>query len=424
MAGADRRQGYRSSGGAIRYWTRATPIVLGATIGMAVNMPSLVGATFSLFLKPLSAEFQWGRDVMSVAVMTSLIGSTLLYPLVGAVVDRVGSRGVLLPGMLLLGLAIMALSLSGGSSLGFNALLLLVTAAGALVSGVVFGRVLATVSDRNRGKAFGMCLGLGGGLGAALSPQWAGWLISHLGWRSAYVGLGLLPICIGFPVVLLLIRSRSTAPAAAAPMAADATAPGVTAKEAFKGPTLWCIGLLIFMSCLANNGVLVHFAAMVTDRGLSIQLATGLLSAMAIATLAGQCTAGFLLDAVPSPKVGIPFALSMLVGLLLIGQGHSAASVTAGVILFGLGIGSEYSLLPYYISRYFGTRTFGQLYGGIYAVASIAGGLGPFMMGRVYEATHSYDAALTGLEGAMVLGIVLIACLRNYVYTPAQVAAS
>ena len=396
-----------------------------------VNMPSLIGATFSLFLKPVSAEFQWGRDAMSVAVMTSLIGSTVLYPLMGRVVDRLGSRRVLLPGMLLLGLAIMALSLAGGSLLGFNALLLLVTAAGTLVSGVVFGRALAAVCDRNRGKAFGMCLGLGGGLGAALSPLWAGWLITHFGWRSAYVGLGLLPICIGFPVVLLLIRSQMTA-SPSGPAASDgtatafdepATASGVTALEALKGPTIWLIGLLIFMSCLANNGVLVHFAAMVTDRGLSFELAAGLLSAVAIATLVGQCAAGFLLDSVQSPKVGIPFAVSMLAGLLLIGQGHSATTLAVGVALFGLGIGSEYSLLPYYVSRYFGTRAFGQLYGGIYAVASIAGGLGPFLMGRVYETTHSYNAALTSLEVGMVLAIVCIACLRRYVYTPVPAAS-
>jgi cyanate permease len=167
--------------------------------------------------------------------------------------------------------------------------------------------------------------------------------------------------------------------------------------------------------------VVVHFAAMVTDRGLSFELATGLLSAIAIATLVGQCAAGFLLDAVQSPKIGIPFAASMLAGLVLIEQGHSATTLTAGVALFGLGIGSEYSLLPYYIGRYFGIRAFGQLYGGIYAVASVAGGLGPFVMGRVYEATHSYDAALASLEAGMAVAITCIACLRRYVYTPVDV---
>jgi cyanate permease len=75
--------------------------------------------------------------------------------------------------------------------------------------------------------------------------------------------------------------------------------------------------------------------------------------------------------------------------------------------------------MPYYISRYFGLRGFGQLYGGIYAFASIAGGLGPFLMGRVFEGTHSYRAALTVFEVGIVLTIVCIASLGRYMYAPA-----
>jgi len=86
-------------------------------------------------------------------------------------------------------------------------------------------------------------------------------------------------------------------------------------------------------------------------------------------------------------------------------------------------MGAEYSLLPYYIGRYFGVRAFGQLYGGIYAAASIAGGLGPFIMGRTFELTHSYGHALAALEVGIAIAILCVASLGKYVYTaqsPAQ----
>jgi MFS family permease len=389
-----------------------------ATVGMMVNMPSLIGATFSLFLKPVSAEFHWGRDSMPFGVMIAFTLTTILYPFVGRVVDRVGARSVLLPGMILLGCSVMMLSLLHGSTLGFDLIFLLVASTGTLVSGVVFGRALASVYDKNRGKAFGICLGLGGGLGATLSPPMANWLINTFGWRSAYLGLGLLPIIIGFPIVFLFIRPRKSASQAnTAAMEGALALPGLSAKEAVRRPALWLICTIIFLSCLANNGVLVHLAAMLTDRGLTVGLATGLLSTVAVSTCLGQCASGFLLDRIKTPKIGIPFAASVLAGLLLIDHSSAPAFLILGVALFGFGMGAEYSLLPYYIGRYFGIRAFGQLYGGIYAAASIAGGLGPFVMGRVYEVTHSYTGALAGLETGIAIAIVCVACLGKYVYT-------
>ena len=285
------------------------------------------------------------------------------------------------------------------------------------MSGVVFGRALAGAYDENRGKAFGICLGLGGGLGATLSPPLANWLINNLGWRSAYIGLGLLPLLVGFPMVLLFIRPTARPAPLQTARETDIAISGLSVQEALRRPTLWLICIIIFLSCVANNGVLVHLAAMLTDRGLTVNLATGLLSTVAVATSLGQCASGFLLDKINSPRIGIPFAASVLAGLILIDYGVTSTTLIFGVALFGFGMGAEYSLLPYYIGRYFGVRAFGQLYGGIYAVASIAGGLGPFVMGRTFESTRSYGGALKGFEAGMVLAILCVASLRQYVYT-------
>jgi len=128
------------------------------TAGMALNMPSLVGSTFSLFLKPVSEAFGWGRDAMSTAVLIAFTITTAFYPLVGKMVDRWGARPVVLPGTLILGATIMSLALLRGSPSQFDIQFFAVATAGTLVSGVVYGRALAGVFDGNRGKALGICL--------------------------------------------------------------------------------------------------------------------------------------------------------------------------------------------------------------------------------------------------------------------------
>jgi MFS family permease len=387
------------------------------TAGMALNMPSLVGSTFSLFLKPVSEAFGWGRVAMSTGVLIAFTITTAFYPLVGKMVDRWGARPVVLPGTLILGATIMSLALLRGSPSQFDIQFFAVATAGTLVSGVVYGRALAGVFDGNRGKALGICLGVGGGLGAALAPQFVRYLIEHFGWRNAYLGLGALPVIVAFPILFLCVRGeKAKVPDVEKPRTGSETPFGLTVLQAMRGPGLWLILAAIFLSCLANNGVLVHLAAMLTDRGVSLEFATALLSTVAVATTMGQFASGFLLDRINSPRVGIPFAASVLAGLLLLDHGTTAAPLFLGVVLFGFGMGSEYSLMPYYVSRYFGLRGFGTLYGGIYAFASIGGGLGPYVMGRVFESTHSYSGALLTFEGGLVLAIVCIASLGRYVY--------
>jgi MFS-type transporter involved in bile tolerance (Atg22 family) len=136
------------------------PLAIAVIVGMMTNMPSIVGATFSLFLQPVSREFGWGRDAMSTAVLFAFSATTIFYPLVGRFVDRRGARQVVLPGILLLGATLISLAFLRGSVLQFDVQFFLVAAAGTLVSGVVYGRALAGAFNGNRGKALGICLGV------------------------------------------------------------------------------------------------------------------------------------------------------------------------------------------------------------------------------------------------------------------------
>ena len=52
-----------------------------------------------------------------------------------------------------------------------------------------------------------------------------------------------------------------------------------------------------------------------------------------------------------------------------------------GTVLCGLGIGAEVDLMAYFVSRYFGLRSFGAIYGLMFALFSLGVGLGPFLMG-------------------------------------------
>src|SRR6202035_2957474 len=67
-----------------------------------------LGESFTVFLKPISESFGWGRaQVVSVYSLTALAGG-LAAPLIGRLFDRSGPRAVYSLGLLLLGGAFLA----------------------------------------------------------------------------------------------------------------------------------------------------------------------------------------------------------------------------------------------------------------------------------------------------------------------------
>ncbi len=63
-------------------------------------------------------------------------------------------------------------------------------------------------------------------------------------------------------------------------------------------------------------------------------------------------------------------------------------------------MGAEADVTPYLLARYFGLRSFATLYGFTWTAYAIAGGIGPMLMGRAFDATGSYQALLGGLAAA------------------------
>ena len=108
---------------------------------MGVSVFPILIAPFPVLLQPVSNEFGWGRSTLSLAILLATAIATLLYPFVGRALDRWGSRAILVPGFLMFGLSICALSLIGRHEPQLYLLYILAGACGTLPTGVAFGRV-------------------------------------------------------------------------------------------------------------------------------------------------------------------------------------------------------------------------------------------------------------------------------------------
>jgi MFS family permease len=107
--------------------------------------------------------------------------------------------------------------------------------------------------------------------------------------------------------------------------------------------------------------------------------------------------------------------LALTIGLALLAVPTMTLGwAVAAVLMFGLAYGSLSPIFPYLISRYFGMRSFGGLFGFMNCLYTVAFALGPTLAGRVYDTTHSYFLLLVCAIPAMVLMAAVALTLGAY----------
>jgi MFS family permease len=268
-----------------------------------------------------------------------------------------------------------------------------------------------------RGLAIGIAMA-GVGLGVALVPQIAGFLIRSFGWRMAYVALGVVVFLISWLPVALFVREPTEHDAAKhTDITAERNLPGLTVTEALLGSwRFWALTVAFFLAIVAINGTLTHIVALLTDRGVPLQVAIGTLSAAGIALIVGRIISGWCLDRFNGVAVAICFFIIPMAGIGLLASNAAGMVPLLGAILCGVGVGAEVDLMAFFVSRYFGLKAYGRIYGLMFAAFTFANGVGPSIAGWSFDKYHSYGPAFWIFEGLLVLTCLLLAPLGRYAY--------
>src|SRR5215831_14791972 len=86
-------------------------VVLAACFGVMAGFGSLFVYTFNVFVKPLSAQFGWNRESISIGFAIAAMTLGLISPLIGRLIDCFGPRNIILPSMAVFGCGITSFAL-------------------------------------------------------------------------------------------------------------------------------------------------------------------------------------------------------------------------------------------------------------------------------------------------------------------------
>jgi len=402
-------------------------VVLTAAIGLLFGYAPIFVFSFGVFVQSFVEEFHSNRTHISLAFTLASLMVSVGSPLAGRLVDRFGARRVLLPSIGILGLLLICFKFVSTSVWQLYALFLSLGFFGSVTNPVAYCKVVSKWFDKRRGLALGLTM-LGLGLGAVVMPPIAQRLITWVGWRSSYEILGVVVLVASIPVVGLFLENSpsdmgllpdgGTNPRAQSSEGmVDEGVPGSAARTS---STFWLIACAFSLAGGAAQACVIHLVSMLTDRGISAGNAALASSALGLAFVFGRVVAGYLVDRFFGPYVSVSFFIGMACGLALLWVGSSGARAFLGASLVGLGMGGEGDLMPYMTSRYFGLRSFGEIYGSIFAIFALAGAVAPLLMAIGFDRTGSYRTPLSFFLLATLISIVLMTRLGPYRFRQAR----
>jgi sugar phosphate permease len=346
-------------------------IVLASGIGLALHYGPVIVTTFGVFVKPLSHQFGWSRGQLSIAFSLSTLGLAATAPFVGRLADYFGARRVILPATLFFGLGFLSLSLLSNHIWHFYAIFILLGLVGVGTTPVPYSKVITRWFDRKRGRALGLAVAANS-MSSMVMPVFAQTLITRVGWRQTYLFIGLIVIGVALPVVGLLLKESPELIGlhpdgdiiSHARMSGQREAVRTLAfHEVRRTAASWLIAAALFLISVSYHGSFIHLVPMLTDRGMSPQRAALAASLVGAGALMARLIAGYLLDIFRASSVAVWFFCGSTMGLALLWSGAPGGFAFVASFLIGLGLGAEFDIVPYMVSRYFGLAAFAETYG-------------------------------------------------------------
>ena len=412
--------------------TRSRPLYYGWVVTAAAGGIGFANAgtaisILSIFVVPMSQEFGWGRAEIAGATTLGAVLGASLAPFVGRLVDRFGSRIVLVVGGTIIGLACVYLSVMH-TLVGFY--LAFTTARIADQGGVKIGTSVATGKwfQRYRGRATGLVFFIET-LGVISLAPLTHLVISQWGWRPAWLMLAALMFLLGVIPCALWVRRQPEDmgltidgdPQQAGGSAEDPSGrPGTvrherswTLREAAGTWGYWLALGSLFIGSNATSGVGLHLVPYLTEQGISTAAAVTAISVMATSGAAGALLAGAAGDRF-SPRWGI-VALNLIaaaaLGLLV--NTDTLLDTYLFVILLGLASTGINTLAPIMWARNYGRQSLGAIQGVGRATQVMGFAIGPLASGLAYDATGSYRAAFIVMAVLAILATALMAASRT-----------
>jgi MFS family permease len=383
----------------------------------------LVGFGIVMPLMPFYVKTM-GGNAQTVGFL--LAGFSLLQllatPFLGRLSDRIGRRPVIL--VSLAGNALAMVIFAAATQLALLPLLFM----SRLLAGATAGNLSAcqaAIADVTEGdartKGMGM-LGAGIGLGLVLGPVIGG-EVAHFGPWAPPIGAAAMALADLVGAFFLMPETRKPAPPVDPSIA---SAPKPSLMQVLAQRPLLMVLSLYFLTFLAMTNLQVALAFLVDARfgwgKTEVGRLFGVMGLLALIIQGGLIVP--LSRAFGQLNLVLIGAVSLTIGMVLIGTATSPAMVVGGLVFVGIGLGVTNPLLSVIASQLAGGESRGAVLGFAQSSGGLARTVGPLLGGFLFSHISAGAPFFGGAVAASVATVVVIALRRIPGAAPAPAPAA
>ncbi len=374
------------------------------------------------FMTPMIDELGWSRADFTLTRTIGQVAMAVVGVFIGAQVDKIGGRPIMLIGTTILSLTLAAHSVVDHLVTWWVLNGVVLTIGCAMVGNLVVNVTLSKWYVVNRGKAIAVAA-MGVSFGGIVLTPLATWLIDTLGWREAWLWLGALTAVLIYPVAMVMRRapedfgmhpdgmSHVQLAAGMSERAMQEDANAYTRRDALR--TFSFYALVVAFGFFSINIVVMVLQTIpyMTDNGFSRTEAAFALFVASIPAMISKPFWGYFIDRSPvKPLAAVSASVTGLALFMIV------ASVARGELwliyfaytLLGLGWGGMIPMQEVIWASFFGRRHIGAIRGAGMPVSLMLGALAPWLVSYYHDQVGQYDGALLVVAGLNVISGVLI----------------
>ncbi len=383
----------------------------------------------SVLIHPLEAEFGWNRTEIATAASLHLLMLGLFAPVGGWLIDRFGSRRVILGS-----LSTMVFGLFG--AIFVERLWQLILLWG-IVLGIATGitpALGASIAARwfvaRRGLAVGIMTNANAAGQIVFLPLLMSIVVTR-GWRSALMAIAAAAILL-IPAIWLWMRDRPSDIGLEPYQSklANRLPPGRTSygrgeirpmsfsamAEVVKTSTFWILAGCFFICGVTANGLIgTHLIPHAIERGIPQVTAAAAVGIMGGASFIGTTFSGYLVDRIDPRKVlSVVYCLRGS-ALLMLPFVTEPLGLFMFAILYGLDWYASGPATTTIIARVFGAERVGQIFGTVFVFHQLGGAAAALSGGwvRVHFGDYQYAFLVGGCMGLIASCLALTIDRRN-----------
>jgi MFS family permease len=374
-----------------------------AALAMVATLPGRTQG-LGLVTEPLIADLGIDRvSYANVNLWATLLGAALCLPC-GKLLDRFGSRVVLTMVVLALGGTVMFMSTAGGLASLF-ATVTLTRGLGQSALSVASLALVGMWFARRLNVAMGIYSVLVG-MGFIAAFPAVGAAVLSVGWRSAWLAVGLVLTMVVAPLAWILVRDNPEREGLALDgddERAEGRLTDLSVSDALRSPAFWVFALSSSLFGLVYSGIALFNQSILEERGFDASTYHQVLVISTLLGLAANFGGGFLASRISIQRVmGIGMAVLAIALLAL-----PSVTTRAHVVLYAMAMGVAGGVVTVVFfsvwGQVFGRRHLGRIQGCAQMMTVFASAVGPLLLAMTLESTGSYDSIFYVLAAVVVV---------------------